>query len=137
MRILTSINILNLLYVKVQNLFFIFYYISIFLDSTNLLLVYYTLFYPNVICIIVVWGGAEVTWLNPENACLNTNVRTIKFVGRWASATPLNVSLELLNLKYIYKYEVGNFRFKSIRNSIYPSTMSFRSFTYNTRASEL
>ena len=122
---------------KVSKFVFIFYNIRSFLDSKTLLLIYYTLVYPNVIYNITVWGGAAATRLNPLNVCLNKVIRTIKFANRRASATPLYVSLELLNLRYIYKYAVGNYTFKSIKNSIHPSTMSFRSFTYNTRASEL
>ena len=83
------------------------------------------------------WGGAAVTRLNQLNVCLNKIVRAIKFASHRASANPLYVSLQLLSLRYIYKYAVGNYTFESIRNSNHPSTMSFSSFTYNTKASKL
>ena len=122
---------------KVSKLVFIFYNICSFLDGKILLLIYYTLIYPNVIYNITVWGGAAATRLNPLNVFLNEIVRTINFASHRASVISLHLSLDMLNLRYVYKCALGIYTFQSIRNSIHPSTMSFRSFTYNTKASEL
>ena len=121
---------------KVSNLVFILYNFRSFLDSKVLLLTYYTLVYPNFIYNITVSGAAAAMRLYPLNVCLNKNVRTNKIDRRRVYATPLYVSLELLKLRNINDYAIGNYTFNSTRYSTHPNTISFRYFTYNTRASE-
>ena len=82
------------------------------------------------------WDDAAVTKLFLLNECLKIILITNKYASHKASVTPLCVSLEPLNLTYMYKFGVGNYTYKLTSNIIYSNTMQFTIFTYKTRESE-
>ena len=95
------------------------------------LILYYTLIYPNLIYKITVWVRASASRLSRLNVCLKKIVKTICHTNRRASASPLIISLRLLSLRHIYKYSVGNCVYKLLRHDNLFSTITYRNVNYN------
>ena len=103
----------------------------------SLIQIYHTLAYPNSTWCITAWRNMSAIRLKLINVCLNKLLRSICRANHRASAAPLYVLLGLYDIKFFYKYMLGNYvQNMRLRNDD-DSRFSLRVETYNTRQTTL
>ena len=83
-----------------------------YLESKSLSCLYYSFIYPYIVYCIPVWGGANVTTLEPLIKVQNWAIKTILCKPRCTASLPLYKSMKMLTLKQIYTLQVLVFVFK-------------------------
>jgi len=104
------------------------------LNRTMLLHLSSGLIYPNLIYCITVWGSSNDNIIKPLKVIQNEVVRAICGADHLSSSAPLCNSLELFNIRSIFKYMACNYLRKWLMTS--EDEFSLQRNSHNTRQAQ-
>ena len=105
----------------------IFYRIRDYLSTNALKIIYFSLVYSHLQCVIGAWGSATKNSLHRLNTNHNRIIKTISWSSFRCHVTPRYSQLNLLKLDDIYQLEIANLMHNFHRNRM-PNTFD-RLFT--------
>ena len=95
-----------------------------FLNEKSLLLLYYTLIYPNLLYCQTVWGAASSEALNPLVVIQKRAIRTIGGLNKFAHTAETFHRLKILKLVDVNRIVCATFMYKCL-NGLLPNTFNF------------